>query len=494
MKKERELNDKNKSIISIFVIVAVVVILFVYLFFSTNLFNFDAEGMARIKKVDEGLNVEIPNVVIEDYEDVNNKGEGIVIPSILDISPIDLQNYDFIAHPLYPAFAEPHSTSINNNLLRVSDTIIYNTGYYSINGSAWQTYTLQGNPYTTGSPWLLDGGTSNLNLPSQGTHYVLVYSCSLVNNAWDCHENKWQLNIISGSSTPPSGGSSFKFVAWGDTKTARSILSQISDEAVLLDPVFTIYAGDLESNGFTTSGMNLWKDAMNGELTGDSSPNGMFDKTFSIRGNHDGSNTAGWQSYFDFRQMANSIGATNYAEMSGSSDLTYSFDYGNSHFVGVDVLGDVSYFSSVESIWLSDDLDAAENRGLTHAFIFFHGPIYCVDYGHCSCSTRLGCNPPQRLIDVINAHPIVSATFHGHEHTYAYTYLDNTRIPSITHPFHQIIAGDAGAGSSSCNSNRCDYNMVSHGFVTVDVDQNNVLVTWYKQGSTSAQHTLSFTK
>ena len=210
---KRELSDKNKNIISIFAIVSVAILFFVYLFFSTNLFNFDAEGMARIQKAEKGLDVQIPNIVIEgeDYVGVKENKKDIVIPSISDINPAEFKYYDFIAHPLYPDFAEAHQTSINNGALSISDTIIYNTGYYSINGDAWQVYTLQGNAYSSGSPWLLDSGTSNLNLPSQGTHYVLVYSCSLVNNAWDCHENKWQLNIVSGSNNNNNNNNNYDY-------------------------------------------------------------------------------------------------------------------------------------------------------------------------------------------------------------------------------------------------------------------------------------------
>ncbi len=200
MKRGKELSDKTKNVISVFAIVAVASFLFIYLFFSTNLFNFDAEGMARIQKLDQGLDVEIPNVVIGGEDDIKAKKGDIVIP-IIPINPSDLQN---IAHPDYPDFFESYNTNINNNVLTISDTIIYNTGYYSANGGAWASYNLQGNAYTSGSPWLLDSATSNLPsiLSTGGPHYVLVYSCSLVNNAWDCHENKWQLNIMNDNSNP----------------------------------------------------------------------------------------------------------------------------------------------------------------------------------------------------------------------------------------------------------------------------------------------------
>ena len=293
----------------------------------------------------------------------------------------------------------------------------------------------------------------------------------------------------------------FRFIAWGDTKSARSSLSALSDQATLLDPAFTIYAGDLEEAGFTQSGMDLWKQAMNGQLTGDTSPNGMFGLTLPVRGNHDSSNTSGWQAFFDLSQTAAGVGATHYTFMAGQEDRTYSFDFGNAHFIGVDVTGDAGLLTSAQIQWIDTDLAEAESRSLTHAFIYFHGPIYCID-GHCSCSQRV-CSLPtavKNLITMLNGHPILTATFHGHEHTYAYTFLDETRIPpdgsfvGVTHPFHQVVAGDAGAGPDSCNANRCDFNMAEHGFITVDVSGLDVVVAFYQQGSSSPVKTIAFSQ
>lgn len=283
----------------------------------------------------------------------------------------------------------------------------------------------------------------------------------------------------------PSGvfaqSNSFRFVSWGDTKSGRSALASLSNQAKLLNPVLTIYTGDLESDGFTASGMALWKNAVNG---GSSPGNGMFDITFPVRGNHDSSNTSGWQSYFNMQAMAQRIGATNYTEL--STDLTYSFDYGNSHFIGVDVPGSGSMISSAQTAWMDSDLAAAEGRGLTHAFINFHGPIYYVD-DHSS-------SVPGGLITVMNKHPIVSATFHGHEHVDAYVHLDSSRISTITHPFEEFVTGRSGASSYNCASNRSDYCANYNGFATVDVNGNSFTVKFYEQGNNSSKWTKTFTK
>jgi len=246
----------------------------------------------------------------------------------------------------------------------------------------------------------------------------------------------------SPSPTPspsPHVNTSFSFVSWADTKTHVEDLASLSNQIVNLglEPVFTIYPGDLEDDGFTIEGMNLWKNALNGDPSGVTN-NGMFEITLPVRGNHDDQqpdSALNWQNYYDLAATAQGVGATNYSSL--SDDLSFSFDYGNSHFIGVDVPGGVSYITPEQIDWIDTDLGKAEARGLTHAFVYFHGPIYCVD-GHCSCDQRV-CEPTHYdivdLVNVFNKHPIVTATFHGHEHLYTYTHIDNTRIPEVTHEF-----------------------------------------------------------
>ena len=295
--------------------------------------------------------------------------------------------------------------------------------------------------------------------------------------------------LPNSSPTPTVNPTAFNFIAWGDTKDAKSVLSSLSNQAKNLSPNFTIYAGDLEDSGFTQSGMDSWKAAMNG-----GSNNGMFDKTFSVRGNHDSGNTSGWQGYYDFRATAQRVGATNYSEL--AADLTYSWDFGVAHFVAIDVTGDASKLSDNQVNWLDTDLTAAESRGLQHAFIMFHGPEYCVD-GHCSCDTRT-CTPTNaqivKFVDVLDKHPIVSATFHGHEHTYSHTKIDSSRIPEVNKPYEQFVVGDAGAGPDGCDAWRVDYCMNAHGFVLVAVSGKTFTVEFYKEKATSSDKTLTFTK
>lgn len=301
-----------------------------------------------------------------------------------------------------------------------------------------------------------------------------------------------------GPTNPPAPGDigtpmpnpTFKFVAWGDTKGGTNVLESESKSIISqnLNPLFTLYAGDLCDSGPDSACFATRKDAFNGDLTGATS-NGLFDKTFAIRGNHDSSGGSVWQSGFNFNNVASSIGATNYVEQ--TPDMTYSFDYDNSHFVGIDnpcsnfnnCAGDIT---SSQIAWLDQDLTNAENRGLKHAFLFWHGPAYPVD-GHCCGGIS------SAMTTVLNKHPIVSAGFFGHEHIVEYTHLDSSVIPSLTCSFEQVISGGAGAGLYGLTSGRkVDYYLGQiDGYTMVGVSGNDFDISFYKADGTRMK-TLSF--
>lgn len=271
-------------------------------------------------------------------------------------------------------------------------------------------------------------------------------------------------------------GADFRFVAWGDTKDGYLALQSLSPKVVVQNPIFTIFAGDLELNGFTTTGMNVWKNAINGGVE-----NGLFDKTLSVRGNHDISDLAGWQAYYDFPAVAVSVGATNFSAY--SKDVTYSFDYENSHFVALDVPGDVSLMTAAQISWLDSDLAAASTRGLVHAFIWLHGPPYCVSSSHCAYSDLKGNAAPAGFWTTLNKYPFLTAIFAGHEHLQAHTVLESTRVPSLTRAVNQFVVGAAGA--ASVDPAPCDYpNRWSwcdnfDGYTVIDVSGDTVTVKFF---------------
>ena len=106
----------------------------------------------------------------------------------------------------------------------------------------------------------------------------------------------------------------------------------------------------------------------------------------------DGS-AAVWESYLETSPNIPTRPAyvANKVALNSSSDnLIYSFDYGNSIFIGLDVPGDIGgaggsqLLTDAQLTFLDARLTYAENAGLTHAFIFFHGPEYCVELNHCT--------------------------------------------------------------------------------------------------------------
>jgi hypothetical protein len=271
----------------------------------------------------------------------------------------------------------------------------------------------------------------------------------------------------------------FTFVSWGDTKGGLEVLADQSRSVKAIGPALTIYCGDLVSR-FSSAAMTRWKRSLDGGTGSD-----VSGRTFAVRGNHDKGNLAGWRAFFDFGRTASAIGARNYRAL--ADDVTYSFDYANAHFVGVDVPGNVTLMTPGQIAWMDKDLAAAEQRGLTHAFLFWHGPIYPVG-GHCCSASK------PEFIAMVNRHPIVSATFHGHEHQIAWVHMDRNRYPEATHDFEEFVTGSSGAATKGCKVDRSDYCRRAAGFATVAVSGNAFTVTFFLDGKTAPAWSRTFTK
>ena len=250
-------------------------------------------------------------------------------------------------------------------------------------------------------------------------------------------------------------------MAWGD---ATDLLEHVVTNAaqirqLAIQPSLNLFVGDLYDTGFNLAAVEALKTAMDG----DSGPP-LSGTMFPVRGNHDiigGTNArAGWQAYFDVARRVTGgdpakgvpgIGGSNYAFMAGCESLSYSFDYQNCHFVGLDIPGDVTLVTAGQLSWLDADLEAAESRSLQHAFLFWHGSVY-------SCGSRHGgITAPGSLMAVLNGHPIVSAIFGGHAHVATWTHMNTNRIASMTRPFEAFTVPPVAEGLASLpDTHRCD--------------------------------------
>ena len=300
----------------------------------------------------------------------------------------------------------------------------------------------------------------------------------------------------------------FIFASLGDAQLQSTNLKNTAVQINGLNPDFAIFNGDLGDNGYSKSELDTMTSALN--CGGSCS---LFNKTFLVRGNHDTKDTStivdasSWQSYFAAINRPLPPGISNYIGLSTSSTyLNYSFDYGNSRFIGLDTndWGDLP--NATQLSFLDSRLTNAESLGLTHAFIYFHAPAYCVESTHCSCSTKNDSScTPSALITIINKHPIVSATFHGHEHILGWTHMDNTRVAGLTHPYEQFITSPSGGwtynsylygGTSTPTRMEYAYPLSSsaQGFGTITVDGLSFTMNIYKVGQTAPVWTKTFTK
>jgi hypothetical protein len=293
---------------------------------------------------------------------------------------------------------------------------------------------------------------------------------------------------VTSTTSSAAGGVSFRFVVMGDSRGDASsnpvntgVLSGLTGTAAGFNPAFMLFTGDLCYDFSAGNCPSLWKSTVNSNL---------LSKTVPIMGNHDAGDNTLWQNNFNIAAIVASFGGTNYQYRSGQASLDFSFDYGNSHFIGLAVTDDVSSTrpSSTQLNWLDTDLTNAEKTGCggtgcTSTFIFFHAPVYCASTtSHCSPPPT----PPSGWTTVTNAHHSIVATFSGHEHILAYTHINSDRISDVSTnmEYEEFIIGDAGAPPYQCGS-RADWCESNYGFAVVDVSGTTVTVNVYDMNGAS---------
>lgn len=301
--------------------------------------------------------------------------------------------------------------------------------------------------------------------------------------------------------TPTSDGS-FTFASISDTHGLESNFTQTTSQIQSLSPSFVIHNGDYTINGVYANDSDGEMSSMTSVLRNAD----LFNKTFIVRGNHDdhqSGSAANWESYFTGKLGASRslpAGVTNYVAMDSSSTyLTYSFDYGNSRFIGVDDTGLTSFLTTDKYTFMDARLTDAESLGLTHAFLFFHRAEYCIESQHCDCTAKTDAScTPSAFISLVNKHPIISATFHGHEHALAYVHMDSTRLSKLTHPYEEFFTSSAAAPLPfTTYTNRVNVDYSSHttmSFAMINVNGSNFTVYFYRVGTTTPLWSKTFRK
>lgn len=154
----------------------------------------------------------------------------------------------------------------------------------------------------------------------------------------------------------------------------------------------------------------------------------------------------------------------------------YSFDYGNSHFVMLNMdysftgggpSGDPAfawkllggnregYIMENQMNWLAKDLAAARKRGAQHIFVCGHDMPFPTGGHAADAMWWHGLNDPSipvgdvaamrdRFMKLVNDFSVTALLF-GHEHNYSRTIIDHSVDPMMQHPVTQIVSGGAGA-------------------------------------------------
>jgi len=221
---------------------------------------------------------------------------------------------------------------------------------------------------------------------------------------------------------------------------------------------------------------------------------GIFNKTYFTRGNHDNENSGDavtWENFFSTSPniRVDPAGITNYTPINSANYyMTYSFQYGNSMFITVDSPGDTGQIDATEYSFMDARLTYAESIGLTHAFIYFHGGEYPIESVHSNCSAKTDAScTSTTFINLVNKHPIISATIHGHEHLEAWIHMDNTRVASLTHPYEEFFTSPASLTNNYTSylyPARVDYydNHTGIAFGTFSVNGSSFTVNFYRNG------------
>ena len=145
--------------------------------------------------------------------------------------------------------------------------------------------------------------------------------------------------------------------------------------------------------------LNSWKSVL-GDLAS---------KTYPTQGNHDltgkESVDQSWQNVFNLPTNG----------PAGFSELAYSFDFQNSHFVVLDSeKPDEHIVNDAQRSWLEKNLTANKKE---NTFVFFHEPAYPVS-SKMDESLDVKSEDRNALWNILTAHK-VTAVFNGHEHIHS---------------------------------------------------------------------------
>ena len=187
----------------------------------------------------------------------------------------------------------------------------------------------------------------------------------------------------------------------------------------------------------------------------------LYGKTYEVMGNHDrtGKEDADelWRETFDLPQNG----------PEGYSELAYSFDFENSHFVVLNSeMPEEHVVDGAQRDWLEKDLLVTDKENI---FVFFHEPAYPV-------SSKIGSSLDDEEIErdalwKIFKEKKVAAVFNGHEHIYSRKNIEGV---------YQFVVGNSDAYDHDMpKKGAADFAYQGKSFAIVDVVGKRATVSLY---------------
>ncbi len=231
--------------------------------------------------------------------------------------------------------------------------------------------------------------------------------------------------------TGVTSGATFKFSVYGDTRTQADSHLAVVRGIIGSDPYFVLHTGDLVANGSDESQWAVYFATICSSAVAAQ----RFPFYYAI-GNHEGESPL----YYNYLYLPHNN--------PDSIESYYSFDYGNSHFISLDIQKPYGQVSS-QYQWLRKDLVNSYNKAFI--FVFMHDHPYCAG-GH---DSNLGLR--DTLCPLFQTFK-VDMVFSGHSHFYQ----RNGPINGVTY----IIAAGGGAPLyTPAESSWTKYTEKAHHFV-----------------------------
>ena len=194
----------------------------------------------------------------------------------------------------------------------------------------------------------------------------------------------------------------FTFAAFGDTRTQHQFHQAVVERIVAQEPDFALHSGDLVAHGNSAPEWETFFE-IEQELM-------ARIPLFPALGNHEGNDPR----YFDLFYLP-------------GNERWYTFDYGNSRFISLQVDGFADFdIQSEQYAWLEETLAANTQAWL---FVYFHIPPYS------SVRDGLEDNVRQALPPLFERYG-VDVVFNGHKHNY-----ERNEVNGVTY----IVTGGGGA-------------------------------------------------